>query len=82
MALFENDSLQDISGSTVIRTLQSQIFSEDGSPRVQFLYTRNARGQVKVYNVKGQLVLDDRGRGLDDHLGDLLDELLASRPAA
>ncbi|MCC5931856.1 MAG: WG repeat-containing protein [Cyclobacteriaceae bacterium] len=60
LALFENDSLQDISGSSVIRTLQSQIFSEDGSPRVQFLYTRSARGQVKVYNVKGQLVLDDR----------------------
>ncbi len=57
-ALFSNDSVVDISASVATRLLQWQSASAKSSP--QYLYTRTARGQVKVCNAQGQMVIDDK----------------------
>ncbi len=60
-AMFDNDSLVDISNSTETRLLRpSNIALTDENKQAQYLLTKAAKGIYKVFNVNGRKIIDGK----------------------
>ena len=60
-AMFDNDSLVDISNSLETRLLRpSNISLSDENKNAQYLLTKAAKGMYKVFNINGRKIVDGR----------------------
>jgi len=65
-AMFDNDSLVDISNSTETRLLRpSNILPTVENKNAQYLLTKAAKGIYKVYNINGRKIIDGKYSNID-----------------
>lgn len=65
-AIFENDSIIDISYSTETRLLEpSNVELKEGEISAQYLLTKTSKGIYKVFNINGYKIIDGKYNSID-----------------